>query len=66
MNRQQEQLEEVKEEILDIEILLQLLEINLSEGEEDSYIKRSVRMAERMLRATTKKLTEITEGSESN
>lgn len=66
MNRQQEQLEEVKEEILDIEVLLQLLEINLSEGEEDSYIKRSVRMAERMLRATTKKLTEIIEGCENN
>lgn len=66
MNRQQEQLTEVKEEILDIEVLLQLLEINLSEGEEDSYIKRSVRMAERMLKATTENLAEIIEGSESN
>lgn len=66
MTEQQEQLEEVREEILDVENLLQLLQVNLKDGEEDSYIKRSVRLAERMLMPIVDKLNEIIEGFGSN
>ncbi|ODR37590.1 hypothetical protein [Eisenbergiella tayi] len=56
-----EQLQEVREELLDIENLLQLLEVNLQDGEEDSYIRRSVRLAGRLLNETAVKLDTIME-----
>lgn len=66
MNRNHEQLEEVREDMLDIENLLQLLQVNLQDGEEDSYIKRTVRLASKMIHVTSEKLNRIIEDCENN
>lgn len=64
MESQQEQLEEVREDIKDIENLLQLLMVSLHEEEENAYILQSIRLAVKVLKTTGNKVEKLIQDCE--